>query len=351
MIKKTALISGITFFLIPTVVWAGFFSRDPVAKALDDYETNRDAARQQMTVTADQGVKSELQGSARVANSTGETKKKHKTFETEAGFESYAYQYRETVGGERFMRMKGVFYGVYLKHTFRPNQLDPLYSDLMDFFRFEARYAWARTNYNGGVTLTDVFGNEVGSAPLDMSHIPDIVLETRFLVGKDLFWRGMTFTPYSGFGFRFLKDDPSDVTGTFTFEGSDYQTNGYTRKSYYYYLPIGLDIEKSLTKAWQIGWNAEFDYLIYGTQKSYSQEENNSVPTNRQDRGYGLRTSLRLEKTSPAIGFQIEPFFRFWDIEDSEWVQVGSCVDGMCPGVLEPSNTTREIGVRMGLTF
>jgi hypothetical protein len=347
MIKKRTLIFGIIVLMIPSFGWAGFFSRDPVSKALDDYETNRDVARQQMTMPVEQGGENVRQESTQPVMSSRGTQKEHKTFETEAGFESYAYQYRETVGGERFMRMKGVFYGIYLKNTFRPNQLDPFYSDMMDFFQVEVRYAWARLNYLGGVQ--DPFGDKI--ADLTMSRIPDIVFETRLLVGKDLSWRGVKFTPYSGLGFRFLRDDSSDTIGTFTYLGTEYSLNGYLRKSYYYYLPIGIDISKTLAQSWQIGWNAEFDYLVYGTQKSYTAALNNSVPTNRQTQGYGLRTSLRLEKTTPAIGFLVEPFFRFWDIENSEWAETGCIPDVGCFGVVEPSNTTREIGVKMGLTF
>ena len=349
MIKKITFIFVIIVLMAPSYGWAGFFTRDPVSKALDNYEADRNIARDQMTVKVDQGGENEQPAvSAQGVRSADGTKKKHKTLETESGVESYAYQYRETVGGERFMRLKGVFYGIYLNSTFRPNQLDPFYSDLMNFFRFEIRYAWAHLNYDGGVQ--DNAGNHV--ADLSLSHVPDSVLETRLLVGKDLSWQGVDFTPYSGLGFRYLTDDSSDTFGSFTYLGIDYNINGYLRKSYYFYLPFGIDISKSLAQSWQIGWNVEYDYFIQGTQKSYVESENYSVPTNRQDKGYGMRTSFRLEKTTPNFGFQIEPFYRFWNIENSEFVQTGPCVPNVgCPGAIEPSNTTHEIGVKLGLTF
>jgi hypothetical protein len=348
MLRRILPLFFVAFLALPSTVRAGFFLEDPVKKALDDYETNRDTARRQMTVEPDRSVSDKKENPSRPVQAASKTGKERRAHETEFGFESYAYQYQETVGGERFMRLKGVFYGIYLTHTFRPNQLDPFYGELMDFFRFEGRVAWARLDYDGGVQ--NGLGERV--ADLTTQDIPDIVFETRILMGKDFDLGGISLTPYSGLGFRFLKDDPSDVYGTFTYESVDYELNGYMRKSYYYYLPIGIDIRKPLGDSWQIGFNAEYDYFLHGFQKSYVPLDNNRVLTNFQNKGYGLRSSVRLTRNTPGLSFSVEPYMRFWDIENSEWVQTGDCIpDVGCPGGLEPSNITREVGVKMGMTF
>jgi hypothetical protein len=177
-------------------------------------------------------------------------------------------------------------------------------------------------------------------ADLSINNIPDYVVETRIVAGKDLFWDGITFTPYSGFGFRHLCDDSSDQYGDFVYEGETYPLNGYKRKSYYYYLPLGVDIKKPLADSWQVGANAEYDYLFYGTQKSFI-EGSGYVPTNKQRQGYGLRGSFRLERLVATYGVSVEPYIRYWNIEDSE----------ISDGGMEPSNITREIGLKLGLTF
>jgi hypothetical protein len=336
MIKKYTVMMFISLFIFPTLAWAGFFAREVVDKTLDDYEKNLGKARGQMTTGTDQAVTNKGRGLAPVVKRTGGTGPQRKTFETEVGYEVYDYIYQETLEGSRFMKLKGMFYGVYLRATFRPNQLDPFYSDAMDFFRFELRYAWASLHYDGGVQ--NMFGERI--ADLSVNNIPDYVLETRILMGKDMGWNGTTFTPYSGFGFRHLNDDSSDQYGDFTYGGDDYSLNGYKRKSFYYYLPIGVDVKKMLADSWQVGANAEFDYLLYGVQKSYI-EGSGRVPTNKQREGYGLRGSLRVEKLSTYYGLSIEPYVRFWDIENSE----------IADGGMEPSNITREIGLRLGLTF
>jgi hypothetical protein len=352
MKKNCILIIFFAFYWIPTVVWAGFSSRDPVAKALDEYENGRDVARQQLTAKAEQPAEKEGVDPEQVVKKANGTGPQRKTFETEIGSETYNYEYLETVEGAQFMKLKGQFYGVFLKLTFRPNQLDPIYSEMFDFFRFETRYAWAKLDYYGGVNFFDMFGNKVGSVPLETANNPDIVSETRILIGKDLPWRGYSFTPYSGIGFRYLVDDSSDIVSTVEFEGTTYDVGGYMRKSYYYYVPIGVDIKRPLSSSWQIGLNAEFDYVVYALQKSYIETYNNQVIQNKQPQGYGLRSSLRLERNSPNWGFQVEPFVRFWDIQRSAFAATGPCFpDGSCFGGEEPSNTTREVGVRLGLTF
>lgn len=310
--------------VMTSAAWAGLPS--DVSRALDDYEAGQDSARRAMSIPAVEPVAS------RPVDMN--ERKRH---ETEMGFETYAYKYEETVEGGHFMDLKGRFYGIFIKHTFRPDPLNPFYSDLANMFRFEGRIAWAKLDYNGGVQ--DGSGNFV--APLTTSNVPDFVWEIRSLMGKEMSWGSLGVTPYAGFGMRFLHDDQSDTYGTFDYGGSTYSINGYKRTSEYYYLPMGVDLKQPLGPAWALGLNGEFDVFLYGHQKSFVDTTSGSVAKNVQNEGYGLRASLRLEKTANPIGFSLEPFVRYWDIENSD----------IADGGMEPSNTTREIGVKMGMIF
>ena len=72
--------------------------------------------------------------------------------------------------------------------------------------------------------------------------------------------------------------------------------------------------------------------------------------TNKQQDGYGFQTSFKLQKQGRPFDIVIEPFFRWWKVEDSEIAYL------TCQGVLigygwEPKNYTKETGVRVSLVF
>ncbi len=70
---------------------------------------------------------------------------------------------------------------------------------------------------------------------------------------------------------------------------------------------------------------------------------------NHQEKGYGIRASMKLLKHYMLADFYVEPFIRFWNIEDSK---VGTSPSSFGDFVgLEPKNTTTEIGSKFGLQF
>ena len=265
----------------------------------------------------------------------------------EFGFEEYKYDYEETKEGEHFIDYSGRFHGLYGALTLHSGP-DSIYESMvLNFFALEARAAIAKLDYNGSV------GDGLGfSAPLQFSKVPDFVIETRALAGKDFNWKDGRFTPYSGFGFRFLHDDPSDTEAVIDYYGSAVVVNGYKRTSEYYYLPLGVDFVQSLGPTLRMGARMEYDHLFYGIQKSYMETAVGTPVENRQDKGMGVRASVSLEKDFRYWGLRLEPFIRYWDLRDSHWTPTEVCVPGTpCMGAVEPQNTTREIGMRVGVSF
>lgn len=249
-----------------------------------------------------------------------------RTHTFDAGYERYYYEYKEDSVD---VKLKGWWHTVSAAYTYRPKPGDLLNFDWLNHYRLEGRYGYADLDYSSGSTGTS-------------EDDPNYMYETRALLGRDFYpVDKVVVTPYGGFGFRYLVDD----------SGGKQTTTGqysYDRKSHYYYLPIGLDFTHQMNKDWRIVGNGEFDIFLYGWQKSYLSD----VPVpgyfdvrNDQDRGYGIRGSIKFIKTSPLIDFSIEPFVRFWHIEDSDVENAGS-FDG-----LEPENTTLESGIRAGVQF
>ncbi|MBF0485318.1 MAG: hypothetical protein HQL16_02265 [Candidatus Omnitrophica bacterium] len=263
----------------------------------------------------------------------------------EFGFEGYTYRYRETVEGQHFMDNKGAFqavYGSWLHRLQNPEKS----AEMPGIFKADLRLGMGSVDYNGGVQ--DNSGNQV--ADLTASGIKDTVVETRGVFGKEMPWHGFLFMPYAGLGYRYLKDRPDQVSSTFTYQGVEYTISGYKRISQYWYLPVGIDVQKNFPNKWGVGTNLEYDQLLKGTQRSYEQTPTEPFITNTQKHGYGVRGSIRISRDFNNMTLNFEPFFRYWDIDKSDVVLTG-CDAGGCYGAQEPLNVTREIGVKLGIKF
>jgi hypothetical protein len=143
-------------------------------------------------------------------------------------------------------------------------------------------------------------------------------------------------SPYIGLGGRYLVDNKNA-------QGS------YHRTSTYLYVPLGLKTKFYLPKMWDIGFNAELDWLLTGKQKTNLSDVNPSYYniTNEQTNGVGAKLSVKLQKNYKKSGIFAEPFLRYWKIQESDGVPYGN------PGYLayEPSNTTTEWGLKTGVYF
>jgi len=251
----------------------------------------------------------------------------------EVGTEVFDYSYRE----EGLMKVDGPMYGVFMNYRHRYHDNPPVrrWSDIaaaqrINLLMIDARLSGARDlKYRSGDT-----GYHYGE-----DHY---ALETRVAGGIELPWRdsGLMFVPYGGLGYRYLRDDNG---GTQTSTGAW----AYDRESHYFYVPIGLETRTSLTRTWTTRLTMEYDWFLGGRQYSHLEDVPGYSQTmaNRQQQGYGLRGAWRLAYEGPQLGFFIEPFARYWHIDDSDV----RCTSEECG--LEPKNRTREYGARMGIIF
>jgi len=251
--------------------------------------------------------------------------KKHTT---EIGMEGSHINYKEPVF---ILEEKGKMYGAYLAHTVRMDPEDPLYSELIDMYKLDAKASYGKVDYSSAPSGT-------------LEDIDDYMIEFRGVVGKDFSpdprW---LLTPYAGLGFRILNDD---LGGKQTTTGAV----GYQRTARYLYAPVGFEVLHQLTHGWRIGGSGEFDIFLYGRQSSYLDDVDSAYPDihNRQRRGFGLRGSVRLVKEGEKVNFVFEPFVRYWHIKNSD---VRTAVDEFVVSGLEPENSSTEYGAKLGLQF
>lgn len=252
-----------------------------------------------------------------------------KPHEVTFGSEIYRYSYKEPVFN---LEIKGLQFGVFGAYTYRPSPGDALRSEVLNMYRIDARFAAGPVDYSSN-----------GSGQLDNED--NHVFELRGLAGYDHFVNEQfLLTGYLGLGFRYLNNDSGgrqSTTGAY----------GYERVSNYFYLPVGIETVHQITSQWRIASNLEWDIFLYGEQTSYLSDVSSSYPDieNNQNRGYGIRASVRIVKAGTSTDLFLEPFVRYWRIHDS---QITTAVgNGVAITALEPDNSTAEYGFKLGLEY
>jgi hypothetical protein len=232
----------------------------------------------------------------------------------EIGPEISYIEYREP----DIMSEKGLMYGIDAAYSYHNGVM----------IKVAGRFSYGQVDYQNSVTF---------------NNIDDIIFEVRTLGGYDFkLSKSLTMTPFIGLGYRYLRDDMAGRTSP---AGSE---KGYLRESNYYYSPIGIEAANVFDNGWSAGAIIEYDYFGKGKQKSnfstavagYNDVEN------EQNSGYGLRGSIMIKKKTARLFFAIEPFIRYWNIDQSE---IQNLTD--YETILEPKNESTEIGVKFMIGF
>ena len=208
------------------------------------------------------------------------------------------------------------------------------------FASLEFRYMNGDVTYDGW--LENLITGDV--TPYSESHIKDYYFEAAVKIGAVYRLADpLELWPYLGIGWRQLRNHSEEGVG------------GYQRTSTYFYLPIGTNVRYKVSEKVSFTLNGQFDVLLHGNQ--YSRMTDSPIfmddSSNAQNEGYGIRVSVRGDVNMGKIGLFVEPFWRYWHIQNSEeeWFYVGR--DPANPGIalVEPFNTTSEWGIRAGICF
>lgn len=177
---------------------------------------------------------------------------------------------------------------------------------------------------------------------------PDWYAEVRGMLGRDILSGNSVFSPYVGFGYRYLFNDLRGYSS----DGSI----GYRRESNYLYIPFGVTHRFNLESEGVIATTLEFDMLISGKQISrlsdlvghagYSDAQD---VTNVQAGGTGFRAEVMYEMDDWAFG----PFVNLWRISGSDSVLKPVTQNGVTKWYFfsEPQNRTTEFGMKTRFRF
>ena len=195
--------------------------------------------------------------------------------------------------------------------------------------RLEGQFATGNVDYDGSLSN--------GAPHTDTGT--DYFFEGRGIVGYDWPVGKDTVTPFLGLGFRYWQDA---LESSFA----------YQRDVRYLYSPIGLEMTH-VGETWRVGFRAEYDLFWRGWVTSQLSDVNSSLSdvSNRQEQGFGARGSVYFQKhLNRNFSLSIEPFIRYWDIDDSDEAPITFA------GILigsgqEPANKTIESGLRVSVVF
>ncbi len=163
------------------------------------------------------------------------------------------------------------------------------------------------------------------------------------MAGYDYLYRSNhLITPFLGFGYRYLNNDSNNF-------------GGYEREVKYLYIPIGVKTISPFLANWTWGIHVEYDLFLDGKVKSHLSDVYPALNDleNNQDfgDGYGIRVSLRFKKKlTHKLSLSVEPFVRYWDIEDSDISTITINGRPFADGY-EPANNTTSYGLRGSFIF
>lgn len=237
----------------------------------------------------------------------------------ELGLLISSYRYEELSSGAFFMSNEGNKVGISGSFT------QALGNDW--FWGGDARQS------HGNVSYTSASSGSKGSNP-------DIISEVRLTGGRDFQVGNQILAPYFGLGYRTLYNDLRGYTTT--------GAAGYRRSSQYSYLPLGVTHRARISPEARFSTSLEYDLLLEGRQQSYLSDANPAYndPVNTQRQGYGMRLSGAYETLAWSVG----GYLHYWSLADSDLAlrTLGGTPSAL---VMEPQNTTREIGLQLKLRF
>lgn len=149
--------------------------------------------------------------------------------------------------------------------------------------------------------------------------------------------------PYIGLGTRYFYDNSKNQVTSLGFFG-------YDRRIIQLYAPIGAmwQFEKW---GYTFSTTGEFDILLYGRVESRFRNFDPTAATliNKQKKGYGIRGEFMMGQRYEDFGWEIGPFVRYWDVDDSDPDTIPS---GFNAGTyIEPENTRTQVGAALRVTF
>ena len=230
------------------------------------------------------------------------------------------------------VQIDGEVYGILGSYTYHKKAL---FSTSVEYGRGDLEY--------------DGFLQEIGEDGIPRTGDPvkgdtdDWMLEWRALLGLDFPVGECLLTPFSGVGYWYWNNKG---------DGSPF----YEREITYWYSPIGFAFFGAFSPRWTFGISGEYDFLWGGKSETDLSDVLYGLPRVHlnfsQQGGYGLRGSVWIKAQLAAhFALSVEPFVRYWDIDESDPEPLTYFGVPIGLAVVEPANRTTEYGLLLNLIF
>lgn len=183
-----------------------------------------------------------------------------------------------------------------------------------------------------------------------VSGVPQQEFEVRPRIGLKLYAPGGSFSPYTGFGMRYYRDDFKGYTTT---DAQGEVFGGYDRRIFQLYMPFGGTYAVTVGDGWVVAPNLEYDQLLWGNVSSRlgTLGQGYQYTNNQQSSGWGLRGKFMVGKEEDdGWAWEFGPFFRYWNIKESDisLSQIYTNQSGTYVGLGdEPANTRLQAGLQL----
>jgi hypothetical protein len=230
------------------------------------------------------------------------------------------------------IEIDGDMYGIFGSYTYHKKAL----------LSTSVEYCQGELRYDGFLQEIGHEGSPEVGDPLE-GDTDDWILEWRALLGLDFPVGKSLLTPFSGIGYRCWNNQG---------EGAAF----YEREITYWYSPIGLALFGSLSPGWTFGISGEYDFLWNGKSETDLSDVLYGLPRVHlnfsQQGGYGLRGAVWIKaQLAGHFALSVEPFIRYWDIDESDPEPLTYFGGSTGLFVIEPANRTTEYGLRLNLIF
>jgi hypothetical protein len=230
------------------------------------------------------------------------------------------------------VEIEGEMYGILGGYTYHKKAL----------FSTSIEYCQGDLDYDGFLQEIGEDGTPQIGDPLQEDS-DNWMLEWRAVLGLDFPVGKCLLTPFSGVGYRYWNNKGEGTTS-------------YEREITYWYSPIGIAFFGAFSPRWTFGISGEYDFLWSGKSESDMSDVVYGLPRVHlnftQQGGYGLRGSLWVKaQLAEHFALSIEPFIRYWDIDESDPEPLTYFGVPIGLALVEPANRTTEYGLLLNLIF
>jgi hypothetical protein len=198
----------------------------------------------------------------------------------------------------------------------------------------------AALDFDFGSTRYDGALQDAANTPV-VSTTNNVIFDISAAIGRVLHVSLGRLIPYIGVGMHYWH---RGLTGT----------GAYTEKYYFYYLPVGVRLERALSDKFQIAVDVSGFWNLGGRIRVFLSEFDPTLQdvTGTLGSAFGFKLEIPLSyHLNPSLNLVAVPFFETFGIGAGDVFPIHSTSGQQVDSALEPASTTYFYGIRLGVAW